>query len=151
MESAWRGWPGSKFWRGWCGSIKLLDRSKSWRGSNTISIFFTLRFFSLCSKCSLHVFGPCIRLFVFPMLISYWNWRWPNYFQTSIPPNIILWIKWKRLFNDRFPFLIPEAYLESTQTSVMEQFYQESYIFEVSLRSKYTSDFHNNNKISLIV
>ena len=59
-------------WVAWV--YKMFYGSKSWHGPKTISIFFAFRSFSLHSKCSLHVFVPDIRPFVFLMFISYSNW-----------------------------------------------------------------------------
>ena len=43
-----------------------------------------------------------------------------NCTHTLILPNVLLWIKLKWAFFDRFPYLFPETYLKTSQISTME-------------------------------
>ena len=140
---------GLRFWCGWCGSLKCFYGSKSQRGSKTMSIFFAFSSLLSYSKCSLQVFLPDIRPFVFLVFISYSNWLLGLKIKLS-------WINLKQAFFNRFPYLFPEVYLEPTQTSTMQPF-QPVMIFVKKLHlsfrlgSKYVTNFHDNNKMSLVV
>ena len=93
-----------------------------------------LKFVFLYSLCSFHIqIGVGLKLYA-----------------DLILPNIILWIKLKGMFLTDFHTYF-QVYLKSTQASTMELFSEESFILDIRLPSKYATDFHNNNIISLVV
>ena len=132
--------------------------------------FHSVCSFSLYCECSFCVFIPDIwtfslySLYLFHIQIRFiFSYHifiyslYSNYIQALTLPNSLLWTKLKRAFFDRFPYLLPEAYLEPSLTSMMEPFCgnsqlvktgkyfgRKSYIVYVRLGPKYATDLHSN-------
>ena len=71
------------------------------------------------------MFLICVCSGNFSLSISYFHFMFKlvqaeNCAQTLILPKVLLWIKLKRAFFDRFPYLFPETYLKTSQISTME-------------------------------